>query len=340
MLFGFARVFTGSMPQRNLVVIGASAGGIAALQQLLHALPAEFPGAILVVVHISRESPGLLPEILNRAGPLPAANARAGEIIRNGHIYVAPPDVHLLVGPNRRIQIGHGPKENRFRPAVDPLFRSAAVSYGPQVIGIVLSGGLDDGTAGLCAIKQAGGVAVVQDPEEAEATSMPQSALRHVAADCCLTAREIGEFLPQLLQEVPAAKPPMSDYNRLEAKLAADERNHPDVTRLGDASIYTCPSCAGTLVRVRNAVPVRFRCHTGHAFTALSLEDELRGKVEDVAWSAIRSLQEHAMLLQELVQQPGFRNDEIAEYNDRAEAALKRVQMLREALALKEDAGK
>src|SRR5438105_3287466 len=213
------------MPQRNMVVIGASAGGITALQSLVRQLPREFPAALLIVVHISRHSIGLLPEILNRAGPLPASNARQGETIENGHIYVAPPDKHLLIGAKTRIQIGHGPKENRFRPAVDPLFRSAALIYGPEAIGIVLSGGLDDGTAGLCAIKQAGGLAVVQNPDEAEVSSMPRSALNHVAVDYCLTAHEIGVLLPQLVREASGEERAMSDEIRMEVELAADERN-------------------------------------------------------------------------------------------------------------------
>ena len=194
------------MPQRDLVVIGASAGDIAALQKLVRALPGDFPAAILVVVHMSPHSPGLLPEILSGFGPLLASNARHGEPIENGHINVAPPNRHLLAGANRRIQIGHGPKENRFRPAVDPLFRSAAVNYGAQSIGIVLSGGLDDGTAGLCVIKQAGGLTIVQDPAEAEAPSMPRNALNHIAIDYCLAAHEIGAMLPQFVWEAPTGE--------------------------------------------------------------------------------------------------------------------------------------
>ena len=246
-----------------------------------------------------------------------------------------PPDSHLLIGEERRVCLGHGPKENRFRPAVDPLFRSAALYGGRNVIGIVLSGGLDDGTAGLCAIKQAGGIAVVQDPSEAEVPSMPRSALRHVAADFCITAGKIGELLPILLRNAPTReRPAVSDDTRLEVALAADERNQLDVTKLGQPSPYTCPACSGSLMRVGGSDPVRFRCHTGHAFTAMSLDEEQREKVENAAWSAIRALQEHALLLQEMIRQPGFTNEEITDYNDRADQALKRAKLLRETLAL------
>lgn len=321
------------MPQREIVVMGASAGGISALQGIVRGLPKDFPAAILVVLHLSRQSGGLLPKILAGSGALPASNACHNEQIRPGHIYVAPPDRHLLIGPERRIRLGHGPKENRFRPAVDPLFRSAALNGGPNVIGIVLSGGLDDGTAGLCAIKQAGGLAVVQDPSDAEVPSMPRSALRHVTADHCMTAQKIGEMLPGLLREVPSREvQSMSEDTRLEVEMAADERNVPGPAILGQPSVYTCPSCSGSLLRIGNTNPVRFRCHTGHAYTAASLDDEQREKVENATWSAIRALQEHAMLLQEMIRQPGFSPEEIADYNDRTEQALDRAKLLRETL--------
>ena len=321
------------MPERDIVVVGASAGGISALQSILRALPKDFPAAILIVLHLSRESGGLLPKILAGSGALPASNACHNEQIRPGHIFVAPPDSHLLIGPGRRIYLGHGPKENRFRPAVDPLFRSAALREGRKVIGMVLSGGLDDGTAGLCTIKQAGGLAVVQDPLDAEVPSMPRNALQHVAADFCMTAEKIGEMLPVLLREAPIREtPPMSEDTRIEVELAESERNQTDVTKIGHPSPYTCPTCSGSLMRIGNTNPVRFRCHTGHAFTAMSLDEEQRATVENAAWAAIRALQEHAMLLQEMIRQPGFSPEEIADYNDRTEQALDRAKLLRETL--------
>lgn len=322
------------MPQREIVVVGASAGGISALQSIVRGLPKEFPAAILIVLHLSRQSGGLLANILAGAGSLPSSDARHNEEIRAGHIYVAPPDRHLLVGPERRIYLGRGPKENRFRPAVDPLFRSAAVNEGQKTIGIVLSGGLDDGTAGLCAIGQAGGLTVVQDPSDAEVPSMPRSALQHVAADYCMSAEKIGEMLPILLREAPTReKSRVSEDDKFEVELAADERNLRDVAKMGHPTLYTCPSCAGSLTRIGDGAPARFRCHTGHAFSAMSLDDEQREKVENASWAAIRALQEHALLLQEMVRQPGFSNDEITDYSDRADQALKRANLLRETLA-------
>jgi two-component system chemotaxis response regulator CheB len=325
------------MPQRNIVVIGASAGGVTALQRLVGRLPADLPASLFIVLHLSPESGALLPEILTRAGPLPAVNARHDDEIRTGCIYVAPPDRHLLLLQPGRVSVGYGPKENRFRPAVDPLFRSAALTYGPRVIAIVLTGGLDDGTAGLCAVKQAGGMAIVQNPEEAEISSMPLNALRHVAADHVLTLDRIASLLPRLVRE-PAPPPPagsidMADEIRIEVAVAADERLPADITKLGRPSVFTCPECHGSLLRMMDGPQVRYRCHTGHAFTALSLEEELRENVEDVTWGAVRALQEHAMLLSGMAEEPGVTREESGTYREQADDARRRAALVRDSLA-------
>src|SRR5262245_8597167 len=329
------------MPQRDIFVIGASAGGVAALQQLVSGLPNDFPGSLFVVRHMSPNSPGSVPDILARAGPLPAANARHGETIAAGHIYVAPPDRHLLFASLGRIQLGHGPRENRFRPAVDPLFRSAAVTYGPRATGLVLTGGLDDGPAGLSAVKQAGGLAIVQDPREAEVPSMPQSAMRHVDADHCLGIDAIAALLPRLAREPTetsgrvAEIRSMSKDIALEVQVAADERKRETAIRgLGDPSLFTCPECHGSLLQMRDATPPRFRCHTGHAFTAASLEAELNERIEASAWNAIRSLEEHAMLLNHMAQNSdAVSADESAWLRAKAERALQRAALVREVVA-------
>jgi two-component system chemotaxis response regulator CheB len=328
------------MPRRDIYVVGASVGGVVALQRLVSGLPSDFPGSVFVVLHMSPHSMGILPDILARAGPLPAGNAQHGEKIEPGRIYVAPPDRHLLLVQAGRMQLGHGPKENGFRPAVDPLFRSAAFTYGLRATGIVLTGGLDDGTAGLWAIKQAGGLAIVQDPAEAEAPSMPRSALRHVSVDYCLGIDAIAALLPKLAAEPYQVQPTaegmlaMSKDVAIEVRVAADERNREGgIIDLGTPSLFTCPECHGSLLEVRDAVPPRFRCHTGHAFTAVSLEAELSGNIEMTAWNTVRALEEHAMLLNEMAGQPDPSDEEGVRLRAKAERALKQAARVRQALA-------
>src|SRR3954471_5267653 len=195
------------MNAHQVVVIGTSAGGLEALRVLAAGLPASFPLPICVVMHLSAQSPGIVPDILTRSGPLPSVNATSGARLRPSTIYVAPPDRHLLLEPGR-LRLTRGPHENRFRPAIDPLFRSAAQVYGPGAIGVILTGNLDDGTAGLSAIKQLGGVAIVQNPADAAYPSMPESALKHVKVDHVVPLAEIPRLLVALTArpiEVPPA---------------------------------------------------------------------------------------------------------------------------------------
>src|SRR5215472_1690940 len=185
------------MARRDIIVIGASAGGIEAVRKLVGELPEGFRASFFVVLHIGPDSPGILDQIRYLSGPLKASYPFDGELIKPGQVYVAPPDRHLLLEPGR-LRLSRGPKENRFRPAIDPLFRSAAQVYGPKVIGVILTGGLDDGTAGLWAVKRLGGTAVVQDPEEALVGSMPRNALTNVKVDHCVGVAEIPPLLVQL----------------------------------------------------------------------------------------------------------------------------------------------
>jgi len=186
---------------KDIIVVGASAGGIQTIRALTAALPPDLAASIFIVVHTSPEAPGLIADILNNSGNLPAVHAIDDEIIKKGRIYIAPPDHHLLLEPNR-VRVTRGPKENRFRPAVDPLFRSAAQTYGPRVIGVILTGYMDDGTAGLWTVKQLGGTAIVQDPEDALVPSMPLNAMTHVKVDYCVPLEEIPPLLVRLTTEV------------------------------------------------------------------------------------------------------------------------------------------
>ena len=246
----------------------------------------------------------MLPEILSRAGKLEVKHPADGESIQPGKIYVAPPDRHLLLEAGR-IRLTKGPKENRFRPAVDPLFRSAAYAYGARVVGVVLTGALDDGTAGLWAIKDRGGIAVVQDPAEAEQSSMPSSALNNVQVDYCLPISEIPPLLVTLTQQSRRASRQfaVSKQLEIETKIAlGDDSAELDVTQLGKISEFTCPDCHGSLTEINNGTLQRFRCHTGHSFGSGSLLAELTDSVEQSLWTTIRAVEERIRLLKNLAQ--------------------------------------
>jgi two-component system chemotaxis response regulator CheB len=329
------------VPTRDIVVIGASAGGIEALSRLLKGVPAKFPASIFVVLHIAPNSPGYLPDILARAGQLRAEHAREGKPFHQGRIYAAPPDHHLMLEADGLMRVVRGPKENRSRPAVDPLFRSAALAFGPRVIGVVLSGGLDDGTAGLRGIKMCGGTAIVQDPADAVVSSMPATALRHVSVDYCRPAREIGPLLAELVSKtVPQHIVPEADMRKqleIEDAITKGASGSEAVTRIGHPSLFTCPECHGTLLRIRGEKPWRFRCHTGHAFSADSLLSELTEATEETIWNAIRSIQESSMLMTHLADHWRDSDPDVAaELARKAEAAQRRADMVRKAAAEQE----
>jgi two-component system chemotaxis response regulator CheB len=290
-------------PGRDIVVIGASAGGVAALKQIVSRLPADLPAALFVVLHVPADAPSALPEILQRSGPLPALHAEHGALIEHGRIYVAPPDNHLLVRRGH-VQVVRGPRENRHRPAVDPLFRSAALAYGPRVVGVVISGALDDGTAGLLAIKQRGGITVVQNPDTALHSGMPESALAHVPIDHCLAPEAIGPLL-RTLASVPApvyrlgsAEPTMEREIAI-SDMDIRELQRPD--RPGTPSGFSCPECDGTLWELSEGDLIRFRCRVGHAYTAGSLLAEQDDALESALWAALRALEERASLARRLL---------------------------------------
>lgn len=302
----------GYMENRNIIVMGASAGGVEALKNIVVNLPADLAAAIFIVWHIAPEAQGILPEILNQLKTLPAAHAIDKEPIRMGRIYVAPPDQHLLLEPEQ-VRLTRGPRENRFRPAVDPLFRSAAFAYGPRVTGVVLSGGLDDGTAGLWTIKQWGGTAIVQDPGDAQVSSMPQSAIRSVAVDFVAPAAAIAPLLVQLAATPAAAtgKPGMTENEKTKREVHIARGDDPlknNIMDLGIFSPYTCPECHGVLSALKEGDILRFRCHTGHAFSAGSLLSTITEQTEQNLWNTIRSIQENVFLLNHL-------GDHLAELN-------------------------
>lgn len=321
--------------RKNMIVIGTSAGGVEALSVLVRGFPADLEASVFVVLHTAPESPGVLADILARIGPLPAVTVQTAARIQPGTIYVARPDYHLVIEPGR-VRSTKGPRENRFRPAVDPLFRSAAQTYGPRVIGVVLTGGLDDGTAGLWAVKHLGGTAVVQDPADAFAPSMPKSAMQHVTVDHCVPLVEIAPLLVRLSREaVPeegAIEMPKSI--RIEVDIAKEDRAlDAGVLELGAPSNYACPECHGVLLELKEGSGVRFRCHTGHAYSPASLIADLDEKVEEALWTAIRAVDESALLMQRLARHAEERHDAgTAETLQRsADRAKQRGELVREA---------
>jgi two-component system, chemotaxis family, protein-glutamate methylesterase/glutaminase len=292
------------MKTERIVVIGASAGGIEALRSLVAQLPAYFAAPICIVVHTSPQSPGVIHDILNRAGPLSAISARSRERLREGRIYVAPPDCHLVVEPGR-VRATKGPRENRFRPAIDPLFRSAAQVYGPAAIGVILTGNLDDGTAGLWAIKQLGGIAIVQDPDDALCPSMPSAALKHVRVDYRVALAEVAPLLVRLtsrpVQE--EAETGVPEQIEVEVKIAKEE-NPVDagLEVICTPSSFACPECHGVLLQLDEGGRIRFRCHTGHAYSVDSLLAAIGEGIEDSLWNAIRALEEGGLLMHRIAE--------------------------------------
>jgi two-component system, chemotaxis family, protein-glutamate methylesterase/glutaminase len=291
---------------------------------------------MFLVLHIPAHSPSLLPEILSRSGLLPASHPTHGEAIEQGRIYVAPPDHHLLVEEGA-VLVVRGPKENRHRPAIDPLFRSAARAYGPRVVGVVLTGSLDDGTAGLLAIKRQGGVTVVQDPEEALYASMPRSALAHVAVDHVLPLAQMGPLLARLAQEPSTAEGryPVPEEMERETKVAAMDMNvMQNGEHVGTPSVYSCPECHGVLWEVRDGTLLRFRCRVGHAY---SLDSMLAGQaevVEQAMWAALKTLEESASLSRRMAKEArAARRDWVARrFEEKAQEAQQHAALLQQVL--------
>lgn len=295
------------------VFIGSSMFGIEALKKLVSVLPADFPAPIFIAQHVSADSPGLLPIILSRAGALRAVHPRDGEGTEPGRIYVAPPDRHMLVEAGR-VQLCHGPRENHSRPAIDPLFRSAALAYGPGAIGVVITGQLDDGTAGLLAIKEAGGTAIVQDPAEAPAPSMPKSALRHVPVDHCLPLAGIAQKLVELARDDPSPEDaaPDRELMLIEHRIASGVFSAMDWWGLEQRSIASglnCPECRSALYEIRDPRFLRFRCRSGHAYSARGLLSAQRDAHETQLSTLFGITAEEAMLAKRLNAASGSTED-------------------------------
>jgi two-component system chemotaxis response regulator CheB len=290
------------MPSRDVVVVAASAGGIEALKDLLSGVPVDYDGVILVVVHIPTVRSSALARILDRAGPLAAAEAVDGEPLEKGRVYVCVADRHLLLHDGH-VLVRRGPRENGYRPAADPLFRSAARYFGPRAVGVVLSGNLGDGTSGLGTIRRQGGVAVVQDPDDALFDGMPVSALDHVGADYVLPAHEIGPLLADLASDsAPAEGPVAADVLQREVALMEGDADAIEDEHAGQPSPWPCPDCNGVLWQIEEGEVLRFRCRVGHAWSAEDLLHEQHVEVEAALWIALRSLEDREALSRRLLE--------------------------------------
>jgi two-component system, chemotaxis family, protein-glutamate methylesterase/glutaminase len=294
----------GAVQKRDIVVIGTSAGGVGALKTMLPHLPKDLPAAVFIVIHLAPTHRTFLHQILANRCPLPVELATNMRAIQRGHVYIAPPDHHLLLG-EEHMRVVRGPKENGHRPAVDPLFRTAAHVYGPRVIGVVLTGALDCGSSGLAIIKSRGGAAIVQDPADAEVPDMPRHALQNVPVDHITPLAALPEVLTKLVHSPAPPRPPVAEP-RKDERLVEEQRGGEART----ASGFTCPACAGALWEDTEARLEVFRCRIGHRYSLPTLALEESRGVETALWTAVRALAENAAVARHVAQRARERGDE------------------------------
>lgn len=328
------------MPGHDMIVIGTSAGGLEALTRVLQDLPADLPATLCVVQHIPATHASLLPKILNRSCTLPAQHPADGSVIQPGNIYVAPPDHHMLVR-QQHLHVIRGPRENGFRPAIDATLRTAAQAYGPRVVGVILTGMLDDGTAGLLAVKRYGGTAIVQNPEEALYPDMPMNACRYVKVDTVLSLGEIAAELLRLAHTpiVEERGIPVTQRDDLEARMAEmDLKALQQTDTFGPTSPFSCPECGGTLTEFYDGDLLRFRCQIGHAYSPQSLFVNQGDMLDRALDAAVRSLEERAFFADRLAQEARNGKDRRGEQRFRRlaqEAEERKEQIRRVILAYK-----
>jgi two-component system chemotaxis response regulator CheB len=284
-----------------VIAIGGSLGAIDAIRQLWAALPADLAAAVAIVIHVGGHGHNLLAEIFDKEAGIPVSTAVDGEPFRQGHAYVAPADRHLLV-LNDIIKLGHGPRENMARPALDPLFRSIALSYGPRAIGVVLTGLLNDGAAGLADLKRCGGITLVQSPADAEAPDMPLGALRASDVDYRAPIAQLAKILIKLTSEEAGPAPVVPHDIKLEVEIAAGRNvNSRELLKIAEPVTLPCPTCGGVLSQIRRE-PLRFRCQVGHSFTAEALAGQTDNAVEEALRVALRITEERAVLTEKMAE--------------------------------------
>lgn len=324
------------MDKRDILVIGASAGGLSALTRLFGGMPKDCMPTVFVVLHISPNARSMLPRLLNRVEWLTAFHPADGEPIRPGHIHLAPPDHHLLVDRDR-VLVRRGPRENRTRPAVDPLFRSAGIAFGSRVVGVVLTGMLDDGTSGLRAIHRCGGVCIVQDPEEAEWPGMPESAFAHAPVDHVLPVDAMPPLLCRLAAEPAPPGPPVPFDIAEEAHIAEQEFTtvSDDTQAVGSPTTLSCPECGGGLSEIRDGPALRFRCQIGHAFSPGSMEEAQAESMEKALWVALRTHEDRVELFNRMTRHARERNqlNLAAHWESQMQEARRNADLLRQVLS-------
>jgi two-component system, chemotaxis family, protein-glutamate methylesterase/glutaminase len=325
----------------RVILLGASAGGVSALSKLVAGLPADLPAAVFVVLHIAPYGKSAMPAILSRAGLLPASHPEDQTPIEGGRIYVAPPDHHLIL-EDGLVRISRGPTENSQRPAVDVLFRTAAQSYGRRAVGVVLTGNLDDGTAGLAIIKRYGGITVAQDPEDADYPSMPTSAIQNVEVDHIAPLADIPALLVALanqpVDDDPVDPPSGTDPEGRDMKQEIEHGQDPE--ERGVPSDLTCPACGGSLRESRIDSVVHFRCRTGHAFSPETLLAKQADTIEEALWAALRALEENAALARRMERRLRSETGAAAQerYGRRAQDAERHAEVLRRMLVAEDEA--
>lgn len=330
---------------RDLVVVGGSAGGVDALKRFVAALPPDLPAAVCVTLHLASGSPSMLPGILARISAIRVEPAVDGTALEDGVVYVSQPDSHLVVVDDRLV-LGQGARENGNRPSVDVLLRSAAVARGSRVVGIVLTGMLDDGTAGLAAVARYGGAALVQDPEDAEFPSMPSNALRGTPHAQVLPLDALAEEVVRIVSsdEVGSADVDAEQRARDAAEVSSAvglDPLLPDGSQIAPPSRYSCPDCGGVLNELGHETALRFRCRVGHAYTAGSLLQHQAGTVEDALWTAMRALEEREEISNRLADEAGAagRDWSRMHFRRRADEARASAEVLRRVLDEQQGSG-
>ena len=324
----------------HIVVIGTSAGGLTALTELVGQLKKEWKASYFIVLHLSRKGiSDYLVHRLQEFTDLTCVRATEGASIKPGHIYIAMPDFHLLVKKGE-VRLGHGPTENRWRPSIDVLFRSAAAAYGYQTVGIILTGLLNDGVSGMWAIKRSGGSLIVQDPNEAEYPDMPLSVLSRMEVDHCVLLSLMGTVLQDIFQHQKKEPSEIPQEVIAEAEMAEQMASGIDlISTLGENSVYTCPDCGGVLFQVEQGKIIRYRCNTGHVYTQDDLEIKQVESLEDTLWVALRMMEERRNLLQKMEKQMierGF-SRLAREHKKRIEELKKHIEKLKEILFMSQN---